>query len=420
MSQNTIPPVAASMHPSASKLPEGVALTPLNPLFRDHPHEILDMLRATAPMHFDGAFERFYLTRYADVRAVLNDRSLAVDPRKRREGSFLRRNVHDDDERSMLQLDDPDHKRLRSLVTQAFNQRSVEAMRPRIHAVATTLLDALGDAPSFDLIERYAGPLPTIVIAEMMGVDPADQASFKQWSDALAHVFNPAPTDAQRKRLEEGSENLLRYLANVVEQRRRSPQEDLISALVAAEESGERLTGREIVTTLNLLLVAGNMTTTDLIGNGVLSLLEHPAELQKLRARPELIGNAVEEMLRFDPPVSQTARVVTEPAVVAGCPMAAGDSISVSLLAAARDPAVHADPHSFDIERVDTSHTSFGGGGHFCLGAPLARAEAQIGIGLLLERFPHLTLDPARPPRRKAVPTFNGWETLWLSAGVPG
>ena len=304
------------------KLPQGMALTPLNPTFRDHPHALLDQLREVAPVHVDSQFERLYLTRYADIRTVLNDRSLAVDPRRRREGSFMRRMTRDDDERSMLQLDDPDHRRLRGLVAQAFNQRSIEAMRPRIRQVATTLLDGLADAPSFELIGRYAGPLPTIVIAEMLGVDAADQALFKHWSDGLVQVFNPAPTEAQRQRLNEASQGLLGYLANVVEQRRRSPREDLVSALVAAEEAGERLTAREIVTTCNLLL--------------------------------------------------------------------------------------------FDIERADTTHASFGGGVHFCLGAPLARAEAQIGIGLLLERFPALALDPARPAQRKTAPTFNGLEALWL------
>ncbi len=399
-------------------LPQGLALTPLNPAFRDHPHALLDRLREAAPVHTDSEFERLYLTRYADIRAVLNDRSLAVDPRRRREGSVLRRMTRDDDERSMLQLDDPDHKRLRGLVAQAFNQRSSEAMRPRIRQVAATLLDGLDGAPAFDLIERYAGPLPTIVIAEMLGVDAADQALFKHWSDGLVQVFNPAPTAAQRQRLSEASQGLLGYLARVVEERRRSPREDLVSALVAVEEAGERLTAREIVTTCNLLLLAGNMTTTDLIGNGTLALLEHPAELAKLRARPELIGQAVEETLRFDPPVAQTARIATGPAAVAGCPMAAGDSISLSLLAAGRDPALHGQPHRFDIERTDTTHASFGGGVHFCLGAPLARAEAQIGIGLLLERFPGLALDPGRPPARKTAPTFNGLETLWLRSAA--
>jgi cytochrome P450 len=400
-----------------ARLPQGMALTPLDPSFRDRPHDTLDALRAAAPVHVDSHFERLFLTRMADARSVLNDRSLAVDPRKRREGGFMRRHFSGDDaEPSMLFQDDPDHKRLRGLVAQAFNQRAIEAMRPRIREVATGLLDAVGDATSFDLLDRYAGPLPTIVIAEMLGVDAADQASFKEWSDGLVHVFNPNPTAAQRERLQHGSMSLGQYFMNAVEQRRREPRNDLISALVAVEQAGDRLSVHEIVTTCNLLLVAGNMTTTDLIGNGVLALLEHPAELAKLRAQPERINNAVEEMLRFDPPVSQTGRIATGDKAVGACPVTGGDSITVSLLAVGRDPAVHADPHRFDIGRDDVGHLSFGGGVHFCLGALLARAEAQIGIGLLLERFPGLALDPARPPMRKAAPTFNGLEALWLRA----
>ncbi len=395
-------------------LPSGLALTPLNPVFRDRPHELLDALRAAAPVHADPDFERIYLTRYADVRAVLNDRALAVDPRKTREGSLERRQFGEDVELSMLRLDDPDHKRLRGLVAQAFNQRAIEAMRPRIRSVAASLLAALKGEACFDLLERYAGPLPTIVIAEMMGVDAADQALFKRWSDALIHVFNPSPTEAQRERLHDASQALDDYLTSVVEQRRAAPRDDLISRLVAAEELGERLTAREIVVTCNLLLVAGNMTTADLIGNGVLALLAHPAEAARLRADPGLIQNAVEEMLRFDPPVAQVMRVTTGAGVIAGCPVEAGEKIDASVLAAGRDPAAHADPHRFDIGRPDTSHAAFGGGLHFCLGAPLARAEAQIAIELLLEHFPLLALDPTRPPHRKAAPTFNGLESLWL------
>ncbi|WP_428393102.1 cytochrome P450 [Lichenicoccus sp.] len=401
-----------------SELPEGMALTPLNPAFREHPHAILEALRAAAPVHLDRAFERFYLTRYADVRAVLNDRSLAVDPRKLREDSPDRRNLPDDDDLSMLRLDDPDHKRLRGLVAQAFNQRSTDAMRPRIAEVASALLDDLAGAPSFDLLEAYAAPLPTIVIAEMMGVDATDLPSFRRWSDAMIHVFNPAPTDAQRERLIDADRNLKDYFADVVARRRRVPRDDLVGALAAAEEQGERLSAQEIVTTCNLLLLAGNMTTTDLIGNGVLALLEHPAELGKLQTSPQLIRNAVEEMLRFDPPVAQVMRVATCPTTIGGCPIAAQDKIESSLLAAGRDPAVHADPHRFDVERLDPSHVAFGGGVHFCLGAPLARAEAQIGITALLDHFPSLSLDPARPPRRKAAPTFNGLEALWLVAAA--
>ncbi len=402
----------------AEDVPTGLALTALHPLFREHPHIVLDTLRAVEPVHRDRQFDRVFLSRYEDVRALTADRSLAVDPRRAREGAFSRvvLGIGKDSnfEPTMLHLDDPDHKRLRGLVSQAFNQRSIDAFRPRIRAIAEHLLDAVRDAESFDVIDAYAAPLPTIVIAEMLGVDPADQGDFKRWSDALAHSFNPMRTPAQEAALQAGSTGLARYFQAAVDARRANRGTDLISAMVSAEEEGERLTEREIISTCNLLLAAGNVTTTDLIGNGVLALLRNPDQLAKLRARPDLARNAVEEMLRFDPPVAQTGRITTAPREIGGVQLGVGESVTASLLAAGRDPAVHAEPGKFDVERADPKHLSFGGGLHFCLGAPLARAEAQIGIPLLLERFPGLRLDPERPPARKGAPVFNGVETLWV------
>ncbi len=399
-------------------VPSGLALTALNPVFRDHPHAVLAQLRAAEPVHRDRQFDRVVLTRYEDVRAVTADRTLAVNPTKARPGSFSRVVLGIDRaegfEPSMLHQDDPDHKRLRGLVSQAFNQRSIDAFRPRIREIAEQLLDAVAGREAFDVIADYAAPLPTIVIAEMLGVDPGDQAEFKRWSDALVHSFNPLRTPAQTAALEEGSQSLAGYFQRAVDARRTQRGADLVSALVAAEEDGERLSEREILVTCNLLLAAGNVTTTDLMGNGVLALLHHPAELAKLRANPELARNAVEEMLRFDPPVVQTGRITTAPRAIDGMQLDAGETITASLLAAGRDPAAHAEPDRFDIERKDPRHLSFGGGLHFCLGAPLARAEAQIGIPLLFDRFPALRLDPDHAVVRKAAPVFNGLDALWV------
>jgi len=317
----------------------------------------------------------------------------------------------------MLHLDDPDHKRLRGLVSRVFNQRSIDAFRPRIRAIAERLLDEVADAPAFDVMDGYAAPLPTIVIAEMLGVDPAQQAQFKRWSDRLIHVFNPMRTPQQTADLHEAEESLAAFFMGAIDQRRAERTADLISALVTAEEEGERLTEMEIVITCNLLLVAGNMTTTDLIGNGVLALLRHPDQLTKLRADPALAAGAVEEVLRYDPPVVQVGRIATSPYEIGGVALEPGESISVSVLAAAHDPAANPEPGRFDIGRDDPRHVSFGGGAHFCLGAPLARAEAQIALPLLFERFPGLAIDEGRPVRRKAAPIFNGLEALWVWSG---
>jgi cytochrome P450 len=403
-------------------LPTGLQLTAADPVFREHPHEYLDRLRTEDPVHRDAELGRLFLTRFEEVRAVVSNRALSVDPRKAPPGSYLRRILAANEpieafEPSMLSLDDPDHKRIRGLVSQAFNQRAVDAFRPRILAIAEELLAALSGRDTFDVIAEYAAPLPTIVIAEMLGVDPGDFARFKRWSDARSQIFNTARTPEQSAELAASRQGLDDYFAHAVEERRHRRGTDLVSALVAAEESGDRLTQREIIVTCNLLLVAGNLTTTDLIGNGVLALLSYPDQLVKLRAHPELVPHAVEEMLRYDPPVAQTSRVAQDPLEIGGKEVQVGEVMTVSLLAAGHDPARHSEPRRFDIERADTSHLAFGGGAHFCLGAPLARAEAQIAIPLLFERFPSLRLDRQHPIEHKSVPVFNGLTALWVRAG---
>jgi len=400
-------------------MPTGLQLTALDPVFREDPHEYLDRLRIEDPVHRDAELGRLFLTRFEDVRAVVSNRSLSVDPRKAQPDSYFRRILAANEplgafEPSMLQLDDPDHKRIRGLVSQAFNQRAVDTFRPRIRAITNELLDALTGRDSFDVIAEYAAPLPIIVIAEMLGVEARDLAQFKRWSDARSQIFNVARRPEQTAELAAARQGLDDYFARAIDERRVRRGTDLISALVSAEEAEDRLTQREIVITCDLLLIAGNLTTTDLIGNGVLALLKHPDQLAKLRADPELVPNAVEEILRCDPPVVQTGRLALEPFEIGGIEVKAGEAMTASVLAAGHDPARHSDPHRFDIERADMSHLAFGGGAHFCLGAPLARAEAQIAIPLLFERFPSLRLDPQSAIEHKRVPIFNGLTALWV------
>ena len=399
-------------------LPTDLELTALDPVFREHPHDQLDRLRVEDPVHLQAARGRLFLTRFEDAKEVLADRSLSVDPRKAPD-TPRRRAMRGDApleafEPSMLNLDDPDHKRLRGLVSQAFNPRSVDAWRPRIRAIAEVLLDQLADRGSFDVIAEFAAPLPIVVIAEMLGVDPGDMPQFKRWSDARAQAFNPIRTPEQTAELRAAGQGLTDYFARAIEARRDRRGTDLISMLVDAEEAGDRLSAREIVITCRLLLVAGNLTTTDLIGNGVLALLRNPDQLAKLRAHPELVPNAVEEMLRYDPPVAQAGRFALEPLEVGGEEVQAGQAMICSLLAAGHDPGRHSDPHRFDIERADTTHLAFGGGAHYCLGAPLARAEAEIAIVALFERFPVLRLDLERVVEHKRAPGFNGLDALWV------
>ena len=395
--------------PSGSELPTGVKLTPLDDDFQQSPYPTYDDLRERAPVHHDSVFGRWLLTRHDDVEALLRNRDLCVDPRKAADGTFdqIFLTTLDDREPSMLFLDAPDHTRLRALVSKAFTPRAVNETAPRIQEVVDELLDAVSEREGFDLIGEFAGPLPTIVIAEMLGVDPDDQADFKRWSNSGVQLFDPTLSAEERQRVMEAQGALSDYFQRTIATRRAEPRDDLISSLIAAEEAGEQLTDDEIVTMCGLLLAAGNVTTTDLIGNGVLALLQHPEELRKLRDNPEMIENAVEEMLRYDSPVQQTGRIPMSDVEFGGQTIPAGQSITPQLSAANRDPAAYPEPNRFDISREDVHHHSFGGGAHYCLGAPLARLEARIGIGTLVRRFTRLRLVDG-PLEYRRIPTFRG------------
>ena len=399
-------------------VPTGTALTHLDPVFRERPNEYLDVMRSREPVHQDRMFDRVVLTRAADVEAVMNNRKLASDPRKSRLGSFSRVQLTVDDtfRPLILHMDDPDHKRLRDLVVKAFNQVAVDAMRPRITEVACGLLDEIDDPSCFDIVNAYARPLPTIAIGLMLGVDTDRCHDFKQWSDGKMQMFNPRRTPEQEAILASSDTALAGYFTEVIQKRRKERRADLISSLIAAEENGEQLDEAEIIGVCVALLIAGNVTTTDLIGNAVLALLQHPGQLSKLLANPNLVRSAVEEVLRYDAPVMQGTRIATEGMQIGGCPVAAGQTINAMLYAANHDPEAHPDPKRFDIERPDKRHNSFGGGAHFCLGAPLARAEAQIALSMLFERFPKLRLRTDRRLKRRIMLNFNGLKALWVRA----
>jgi cytochrome P450 len=319
----------------------------------------------------------------------------------------------------MLFLDDPDHHRLRSLVSAPFRPKRVEAWRKAIREVADSVLSDI-DEPEFELISRFAGPVPVVVIARMLGIDEAHQQQFKTWSDLVVQTgFNPSPTDAQLEQARDARRALEDFFYQQIEFRATSLGDDLISDMIRAELEGETLSREEIVNQCRLLLVAGNVTTTDLIGNGVKALLDHPEQMEKLRENPSLIGNAVEEILRYDSPVTNTARVTDRAMTVQSCPIAKGESLHLSLAAANRDPDVYPEPDKFDIERDNTQHVAFGGGRHLCLGAHLARIEAQEAISALLDRYRVLTYGE-KGFSHHSIPAFRGMKTLWVKTeGVP-
>ncbi len=395
--------------------PTGLALTALDPDFSEDPYPILARLRETEPVHYDAMLKRYVLTRHADVNAILRDLSLWSDPRKANPDTFTRtflsRAGREDEEPSMLLMDDPDHRRLRELVNRSFTPRAVERWREHVRGIAERLAADLPDGP-FDLIERYADPIPSVVIAEMMGLDTSSYADFKAWSNVSVAVgFNPMPTEDQMREAERAEQALDAFFREEIAKRHASPGEDLISDMVTVEEQGDRLTEDEIVRHCNLLLIAGNVTTTDLIGNAVKSLIDFPEQQAKLCADLDLVGEAADETLRFDPPVTNSGRVASRDMEFHGVKIAKGETLSVSLAAANHDPRVHPDPDAFDLDRADKSTLAFGGGRHFCLGSHLAKVEAQEALRALYGRLGPLRLGPGGG-ERASIPSFRGFVRL--------
>jgi cytochrome P450 len=390
-----------------------LVFNPMDPEFVADPYPMYHRLRAEDPVH-RSPLGFWVLTRYEDVVAVLRDPRFA----KEAIATFVAQRLGMESASgigiSMLDRDPPDHTRLRSLVSKAFTPRVVEGLRPRIQQIVDGLLDQAEDRHAMDVIEDFAYPIPVIVICEMLGVPVEDHERFRGWSLDLARgldaTLSGAGADlAQRARSSRLA--LADYFRELIAERGQAPRGDLLSALIAAEESGDKLSEQELLATCILLLVAGHETTVNLLGNGTLALLRHPDQLALLRDQPGLIVSAVEELLRYDGPVQRTARVPGTDAVIAGHPIEAGEMVMPFIGAADRDPAHFPDPDRLDLKRGDNRHVAFGMGIHFCLGAPLARLEGQIAINTLVRRFPKLALATDRPNYRQSL-TLRGLTSL--------
>ena len=393
----------------------GVTYNPLSARMAQDPYPDYARLRERSPVHRSRLLKSWVFSRYADVDAVLRDhRRFSNDPRKRTLSRRQQGIVPAEDEYHLLLLDPPDHTRLRALVNKAFTRRAVNALEPQIRSLTSSLLDDV-DPAGFDLMEAVANPLPVIVIAEMLGVPPEDRARFRIWSNLRARLLEPTIGPREREVAAEAGKALKEYFLPIIEARRAKPEGDIVSALAQAEEEGEVLTAQEMLNMLRLLLVAGNETTTNLIGNGVLALLRNPGELERLRANPSLIPAAVEELLRFDSPVQTDFRGALEDCEVNGAPVRRGENIVLLIGSANRDPAAFEEPDRLDIGRAEGSHISFGRGIHHCIGAPLARLEGRIVLEVLLERFASLRLLTERPAYRGGV-VLRGLESLPISA----
>lgn len=366
--------------------------------FTADPYRVYEELRAQGPVHrallpqLSETYETWLVVGYEEGRAALADPRLSKDPMKLgMEVDFTEQSIG----QHMLIADPPEHTRLRRLVAREFTGRRVEALRPRIQEITDELLDGLPPSGSADLVEALAFPLPLTVICELLGVPMTDRDAFRRMSNEVV-----APTSEQSGAAV-GAE-LGVYLDKLIEDKRLAgPAGDLLSALLrTTEEDGDRLSGDELRAMAFLLLIAGHETTVNLIANGVHALLTHPSQLAELRADMSLLDGAIEEMLRYEGPVENaTFRHAMEDLEIGGVAIRKGDPVMISLAAADHDPARFPAPDVFDIHRAPQGHLAFGHGIHFCLGAPLARAEARVAIRTLLERCPDLALDGPPGPR---------------------
>ncbi len=370
---------------------EQIYFNPWDPAFRANPYPHYKPLLAGPPRILDLFGPTAMVTRYADVTTALRDHAhfSSVRPRDPNEtndeGPFA-------GARTMLFSDPPLHTRLRRLVSRDFTPRRIRDMEPRIREIAKNLIDAAVGKGELEVMHGIANALPVMVIAEMLGVPPDHYQQFKHWSDTVVSGDNTLPGTPLPEEFHTAKNALRSYFADEIERRRKNPGTDLVSALVAAHDDAEAMNADELLAFVLLLLLAGNETTTNLIGNGMLALGHNPDSMATLRAKPELMRGAIEEMLRYDGPVQSTFRTATRDTEIGGTPIAAGMGVFVIIAAANRDPAKFNDPEKFDIARAPNEQVAFGEGIHFCIGAPLARLEGSIAIGSLLERFPHLRL----------------------------
>ena len=304
-----------------------------------------------------------------------------------------------------------EHTRVRGLVSHGFTPRSVAALEPRIRETVEVLLGNVDGRGRFDLIAEVAFPLPVIVIAEMLGVPPEDQERFNEWSNIVSLIVDPLLND---RRVQQAVVEVFTYFEAVAEERRRDPKDDLLSALVTAEVDWERLGRDDLLVNLLLVLVAGNETTRNLIGNGALALLRNPDQLRRLRDNPGLLNGAIDELLRFDSPVQLDNRIAREPVELRGKRIAPGQRVICLLGAANRDPQAFPEAHRLDVGRSAASHLAFGRGIHYCLGSPLARLEGRVAFEALAPRLGRLRL--AEEPRFRYQVMLRGLESLWLEA----
>ena len=389
-------------------------ISAFDPEARENPHPRMRALREEGRVMRDEALKAWLLTHYDDIRTTVVDGTFVRHPSKAEEGSISRMLMGSEDpaefRTSILFMDNPDHARNRGPLMQAFYAR-IKKMEAEIEALIDGVIDAAPAAGRFDLMEHIAVPIPILVIAHILGVDESRLVEFREWSEGLILGLNPMRTPEQTAYMERSREQLDQYFTELMEARRQAPRSDLISDMVQLQAAGGDFADEELRINLQALLVGGNLTTTDLIGNGVWLFLTHPEQLAAYKADRKLDVPAVEEVLRYEAPVQATSRILAEDREVAGCPMKKSQPVFMSLAAGNRDPDRFDNPEAFDITKKRASHVSFGGGAHICIGAPLARIEARRVYRKLFERYPDMKLAEQTLVWR-ALPFFRGIEKL--------
>lgn len=373
----------------------------LDPDVLANPYPLYNELRNTDPVHWDPFLHAWVVTRYDDVVHVLHHFSAERTPTPWQLSALNLSALNPIAEvmvRQMLFLDPPAHTRLRALASAAFTTRRVEQLRLHIREVMDGLLDAVIPKGRMDVIADFAGPAPAIVTAEMLGVPVADHAQLKEWSQDFAEMLGNFQHNPERfPRVLRSVEHLCSYFRSAMSEQREHPRSGLVHAMMTAEVDGARLTEEEIIANLIVTMVGGQETTTNLIGNGVLTLLRHPAELECLRSEPSLIPSAVEELLRYESPSQHTARLAPDDTELGGKQIRKRQAVIAVMGAGNRDPDRFPDPDRLQLDRKDNRHLAFGWAAHFCFGAALARLEGQIAFEKILSRLPNLRLDTRTP-----------------------
>lgn len=394
------------------KLPQGSQLNARDDRYRNNMHEVLDELREKAPVHRDDEYKRWVLTKHDSIQQILKDVArCGRDWEVAAEGTWGKIVPPRIGKFGMVDEDGAKHRRLRGLVAKAFTPKAVKPLKGALEQIADQLIANVKGRDTFDFIRAIAAPLPTIIMAEILGVAKKDQEDFKRWSDEWVYIIDPALSKEEFERAVAANRSLEKYFFATVKERSVKPQDDLISKLIHDDDENVNLTPEEIATICLQLIVAGNITSADLIGNGLVALLQNPDQLEKLRAHPELMDSAVEEMLRYDAPVTEIPRFCYDAVEVVNTNIDKGQTITLNLTGGNHDPAVYSCPHDFNIERKEPEHHAFGGGAHLCLGIHLARIEINVTFTKLLQAFPVLKLADQKL-EKKSVPTFSGYKQI--------